>query len=272
MLKLREVFASKGSHREYRRLLSEWEDDFGGPQPPHGTAVVPHPAVHLQDITFIEDGNKDMHPHKPKLVNVSKLRMLSHTFDRIHRFQQRRCGFGLCFPVERVAPLSVVVVGVEMASAARCILHIYPPHHFDLTVNTRPARTPRYNLEPVPLILTSLNWETKEHHVRSDADKKMLAMRFGDEVRRCKAQEYGDVDEPSLTRSSSVESGSGDRTRSLSTASVASNLRFYYGKTEAPRLTSRNNSSASAKARGRWGQVRANVALRKKTWSSDSSS
>lgn len=54
----------------------------------HGSsAVVPHLGVHLQDLTFIEDGNTAYLSDCPHLVNIGKLDMIHSSIARIRALQ-----------------------------------------------------------------------------------------------------------------------------------------------------------------------------------------
>jgi len=68
------IFESDGSFSSYRSTLH-------GSVPP----LIPYLGIHLTDLTFIEEGNKDMHGH---LINFAKRRLLYQTISGLQNFQQ----------------------------------------------------------------------------------------------------------------------------------------------------------------------------------------
>jgi son of sevenless-like protein len=51
------------------------------------TGIVPHLGVHLQDLTFIEDGNPEHLPDRPYMTNLVRLRMVCGTIKKLKTFQ-----------------------------------------------------------------------------------------------------------------------------------------------------------------------------------------
>lgn len=82
------IFESDGSFSIYRATLS-------ASIPP----VIPYLGIHLTDLTFIEEGNKDMHAH---LINFAKRRLLYATISSLQNYQQT--GYNLQ-PVRQVQDL-----------------------------------------------------------------------------------------------------------------------------------------------------------------------
>jgi hypothetical protein len=68
------IFESEGSFSAYRSTLYSAE-------PP----LIPYLGIHLTDLTFIEEGNKDMQAH---LINFAKRRLLYQTISGLQNFQQ----------------------------------------------------------------------------------------------------------------------------------------------------------------------------------------
>lgn len=70
----------------------------------HGcTGIVPHLGVHLQDLTFIEDGNPEHLPDKPYMINLVRLRMVCGTIKKLKAFQ------GLSYTLEAVRQLQAAI-------------------------------------------------------------------------------------------------------------------------------------------------------------------
>lgn len=51
------------------------------------TGIVPHLGIHLQDLTFIEDGNPEHLPDRPYMTNLVRLRMVCNTIKKLKSFQ-----------------------------------------------------------------------------------------------------------------------------------------------------------------------------------------
>lgn len=68
------IFESDGSFSAYRNTL------HSSPTP-----LIPYLGIHLTDLTFIEEGNKDMQGH---LINFAKRRLLYQTISGLQNFQQ----------------------------------------------------------------------------------------------------------------------------------------------------------------------------------------
>lgn len=68
------IFESDGSFSSYRSTLHS-------AVPP----LIPYLGIHLTDLTFIEEGNKDMQGH---LINFAKRRLLYQTISGLQNFQQ----------------------------------------------------------------------------------------------------------------------------------------------------------------------------------------
>jgi len=70
---LTKVTSSSQNYAHYREALAAKESPFA-----------PNLAVHLRDLTFIEDGNEDI---LDGLINFSKMHMIGAVFEEIHRLQ-----------------------------------------------------------------------------------------------------------------------------------------------------------------------------------------
>ena len=64
---VRKVMSEERSYAAYRSALEAI---------PSEQACVPHLGVHLFVLTFMEDGNKDMLPDRPELINFQKWRLI----------------------------------------------------------------------------------------------------------------------------------------------------------------------------------------------------
>lgn len=77
---LTKLTSASQNYLHYREALSHKELPFS-----------PNLAVHLRDLTFIEDGNEDT--VNDNLINFTKMHMLGHVFEEIHRMQTARYHF-----------------------------------------------------------------------------------------------------------------------------------------------------------------------------------
>lgn len=82
------IFESDGSFANYRATLA-------ASVPP----VIPYLGIHQTDLTFIEEGNKDMHGH---LINFAKRRLIYQTIAALQNYQQT--GYNLQ-PVRQIQDL-----------------------------------------------------------------------------------------------------------------------------------------------------------------------
>lgn len=77
---LTRLTSSSQNYLHYREALAQRELPFS-----------PNLAVHLRDLTFIEDGNEDT--VNDGLINFTKMQMLAQVFEEVHRLQSTRYHF-----------------------------------------------------------------------------------------------------------------------------------------------------------------------------------
>ncbi len=78
--KLHQVFVETGRYKGYREAIAAVGDD---------EPFVPHLAVHLSDLTVMEDGSPDTLPERPAHINFSKWHMVASVVDLLASCQQR---------------------------------------------------------------------------------------------------------------------------------------------------------------------------------------
>lgn len=82
---VRKVMSADRQYKAYRTAMAEVPED---------AACVPHLGVHLFDLTFIEEGNKDNLPDREDLLNFSKWRLLADCVGNLMDIQRRSYDVG----------------------------------------------------------------------------------------------------------------------------------------------------------------------------------
>lgn len=96
---LSKVTSSSQNYVHYREALAAKELPFA-----------PNLAVHLRDLTFIEDGNEDT---VDGLINFTKMHMLGAVFDEIHRLQTTRYHFKEIKAINRYLTTGIYVLRTD---------------------------------------------------------------------------------------------------------------------------------------------------------------
>jgi len=96
---LTRLTSSSQNYAHYREALAGKELPFA-----------PNLAVHLRDLTFIEDGNEDT---VDGLINFGKMHMLGAVFDEIHRLQTTRYHFKEIKAINRYLTQGIYVLRTD---------------------------------------------------------------------------------------------------------------------------------------------------------------
>ena len=108
--KCKEITKPAGSYKEYRAALKSATG-----------AIVPYLGIHLQDLTFIEDGNKDFNANG--LVNFKKRGLLSEAILEIKKYQQQPYTF---IPVPEIADYLLCIAPMNSDETYKRSLKLEP--------------------------------------------------------------------------------------------------------------------------------------------------